>query len=174
MDHRRFRLERKTREDSYPDVLAEGVEFTGGYVAVYWLSTSVLRTHPSIDDISGLDSHPGIELRWLDSTREQQISQFWDGVTDRISGNSEPDFIPTPTATIELTEVNEAAFEIISGIPTPRRAEEDSELRSEAFVPGRRIQHEWVSVDLASGTAIIRQDVAEQMFSSLPKGAYDV
>ena len=75
-----------------------------------------------------------------------------------LSGS--PDALRGPwQATLEFDgPLSDELYEILTGIPGPRRAVEDEEPREEAFVPGRRIAHRWVQFNRANGYSVVRED----------------
>jgi hypothetical protein len=70
--HRRFHLQRDTDVSgvSGTGIVAEGVEFSNGVVALHWTSdypTSVVFHHRGIESVEAIHGHTGLtRIVWLD------------------------------------------------------------------------------------------------------------
>lgn len=74
---------------------------------------------------------------------------------------------PLDLRTFEVTvefegTLSDEAFEILAGIPAPRRAVEGEPLR-EGFFPGRRIEYRWVQM----GDWLVREDALSGMVEGM-------
>ena len=119
MSPRRFALMRREEINAEPSVLAEGIMFHGGPVAVFWVHQQALRVHSSIDTIEFLDDPEGLMLVWVDPDPDEELkAQLGESTQAGVILDESQDFLVKPA---------------------PRRAREDSELSPLGIsAPGRR------------------------------------